>query len=109
MEQLNRIELIGIVGAVRTHNIADKVITRISVATNYAYKDKDGCYVIETTWHNVTNFGECVELGKGDSVHIVGRLRQQRYVDANGNDRISYEIVASSVEKIEEKVGVSAK
>ena len=53
MEQLNRIEIKGYVGSVRTTIIGGKAMTRLSVATSCAYKSNDGSVIIETTWHNV--------------------------------------------------------
>ena len=53
MEQLNRIELRGNVGNIKLQTVGDKLAARFTVATNYAYKDKDGSAVIETTWHNI--------------------------------------------------------
>lgn len=49
MEQLNRIEIRGYVGSIRTTNIGGKAMTRFSVATSCAYKSNDGSVMIETT------------------------------------------------------------
>jgi len=53
MEQINRIELRGIIGHVKVQKIQDLSMARLSVATNYAYKDRNGTPIIETTWHDV--------------------------------------------------------
>ena len=53
MEQLNRIELRGVVGSIRTQTFSDNVMARMTVATNYAYKDREGAAVIDTSWHSV--------------------------------------------------------
>ena len=50
MEQLNRIEIRGNVGAVRLQVVGNSRVAKISVATNYVYKGRDGEPVIETTW-----------------------------------------------------------
>ena len=52
MEQLNRIELIGTIGQVRLTEVADTRLARFSVATNVAYRSKDGAAVIETTCYS---------------------------------------------------------
>ena len=103
METLNRIELRGIVGSVRTQHVSDETITRFSMATIYAYKDKDGCPVIETTWHNVLiwNAPEAQLLAPGSRVYVSGRLRAFRYVTADGLDRVSVEVVAQQLEVVE--------
>ena len=50
MEQINKIELRGNVGNVKLQTVGNNENIRFSVATNYAYKDKEGRPVIETTW-----------------------------------------------------------
>ena len=42
MEQLNRIELKGVVGNVRIQDFNESRMARIGLATNYAYKDREG-------------------------------------------------------------------
>ena len=49
LECINRVELQGIVGTSKVTCIGDKKAVRFSLATNYAYKDKEGYPVIETT------------------------------------------------------------
>ena len=53
MEQLNRVELKGIVGNVRIQTYDENKMARIGLATNFAYKDREGTAVIDTSWHNV--------------------------------------------------------
>ena len=99
MEHLNRIELRGIVGSVRTSNVSDTRIANFSLATNYSYTDKNGYPVIETTWHSVTAFGISA-LEKGDRVHVLGRLRARRYISSDGVERMTYEVIANKVDRI---------
>lgn len=106
-QQLNRIELRGTVGSVRKTKVGDKTIVAMTVATNFAYRDKEGCAVIETTWHSVRLWesdripGEILDgLGRADKVHIIGRVRNIRVTDRDGNDRTTCEVVATSIEKI---------
>ena len=49
MEQINRIELIGIIGNARIQTIGNTKAARLSIATNYAYRSQSGEAVIETT------------------------------------------------------------
>ena len=49
LECINRVELRGIVGTSRVTEVGDRNLINFSLATNYAYKDSDGCPVIETT------------------------------------------------------------
>lgn len=52
MEQLNKIELRGVVGGVRFQTYEDNMMARINLATNYAYKDREGTAVIDTSCYN---------------------------------------------------------
>lgn len=103
MEQLNRVELRGIVGSVRESKVGDMILVKLTVATNFMYKSKDGYPVIETTWHSVERFyAESPGIQKGDNVWVVGRLKCQRYTRADGVDVNSQYIVANHIEKIDE-------
>ena len=103
MEQLNKVELRGIVGNVSSNLVADKHHTRFQVATNLAYKDKQGNAVVETTWLSVSAFSdEPSELKCGDKVYVLGRLRNNRYIDTYGVERCSTEVVANKVTMIKE-------
>ena len=100
MEQLNRIELRGVVGSVRTQTYVDSKMARFSLATNYAYKDRDGTAVIDTSWHNVVAWeGRYIhdldKITKGSKVQVQGRLRYQKYTGVDGVDRIGTDILAS--------------
>lgn len=100
MEQLNRIELRGNVGSIKIQNFQDNRMAKIYLATSYAFRDKNGSAVIETTWHNVVawendkmpNFDY---VSKGTKLYVVGRLRSQHYTTAEGEERTANEIVAS--------------
>lgn len=77
----------------------------MSVATDYCDKDAEGCPVIETTWHLVTAWEgkACADLSvlqKGDKVHVIGRLRNRKYVDNAGIERTQVDIIANLLEKI---------
>lgn len=103
MEQINRIELRGNVGNVKLQNVGNSEAIRFSIATNYAYKGKDGLPVIETTWHNVTAWSgkgmpDFHRIDKGSLVHVTGRLRTQKFEGSDGNERLVYEVVASRLE-----------
>lgn len=104
-QQLNRIELIGIIGNVRTRSVSgDDMVANFSVATNYAYYYNNSP-VIETTWHNVIAFksGKDIDFDaivKGGKIHVIGRVKQEPYVDINNEKKYLFKIVASKVEAI---------
>jgi single-strand DNA-binding protein len=87
--------------------LGDLAITKFSVADTPRSKNKttgeweDG----ETIWFNVTVFGSQAEAvvdnyAKGDTVLIIGKLKQSNYTDKNGEARSSLEIAAESVSKV---------
>jgi len=104
-EQLNKVELLGTVGSISVNNVGGTKMARLSLATNYGYRDREGNAVIETTWHavaawegkGITNLEDIV---RGDRLHILGRLKQYRYTDMSGNERSAMEVLASRVEKV---------
>ena len=108
MEQLNRIELRGTVGSIKIQKISDANVANFTLATNLAYRDKDGCAIIETTWHNVTaweskEIKDLERIEKGCKVHLVGRLRNQRFCSSDGAERTMYEVVAKSLYIIDDQ------
>lgn len=108
MEQLNRIELRGTVGSIKIQKISDANVANFTLATNLAYRDKDGCAIIETTWHNVTaweskDIKNLDRIEKGSKIHLTGRIRCQRFVGSDGIERSMYEVVARTVDLIEDQ------
>lgn len=106
MEQMNRIELRGIVGSVKTQVSSGNKMSRFSVATSRAYKDKEGTAVIDTTWHNVIawendRIKDLDLLRSGSKVYVAGRLRSQKFTGSDGVERTSFEVVASKVTILE--------
>jgi single-strand DNA-binding protein len=106
MEQLNKVELRGIVGNIRIQQVNNTRVARMLVATDYIYENRQGEKVCETTWHSVNVWEEksSVPLDKiqrGDGVlYIQGRLRNTRYTDAHGVERMLTEIVGNKLEKL---------
>ena len=103
-QNINRVELQGIVGTSKVIFIGDKKAVRFSLATNYAYKDKEGYPVIET-WHACSAWAgredDLTMYRKGTPLHIEGRIRNIRYTDASGCEKTTLEVVASKVERVE--------
>ena len=110
MEQLNKIEIRGNVGNVNILKAGNTRVAHFSVATNFAYKDRNGEPVIETTWHNVTawegNKGipSLDFISKGFPIYVSGRLRMQKYISGDGTERVSWDIIANSIEPVENNV-----
>ena len=108
MEQLNRIQLRGIIGSVRICDFQGRRLASLTVATNAAFKDAEGVAVIETTWHHVTAWEngpyitDFSKLEKGKAVGVEGRLETQRYDMADGLVHYEHKVRAWSLNIIEE-------
>lgn len=104
MEYLNKVTIRGQVGSVRTTEVQGRTLTRMSVVTNEFFKTKDGSAVIETTWHNVEGWDkEGLKLSdtqKGDKVYVEGRLKMQKYTNAEGHESYASFIIANKFEKV---------
>lgn len=95
----NRVQLIGNLGTapeVKSINGGRKV-ARLVVATNETYKNQKGEKITETTWHNLTAWGNNAEIAekylqKGSEIAIEGRLRNNSYTDKEGIKRYSTDI-----------------
>jgi len=108
MEQINKVEILGRIGNVRAIPMIENgpKVYKFSVATEYLYKSKDGQVIIDCTWHSVSATEDYADeyawLEKGKGIHLWGRLRNIRYTDANGIERVISEIVANKVTFVKE-------
>lgn len=107
MEHLNRIELRGRVGTVRTNEVNGNKVANFSVVTEHLYKTRDGNAVSETTWFNVTAWNsrempDFEKIVKGMPVQVTGRMRTTRYTSADGVEKMYYEILANRIRFIQE-------
>lgn len=102
IEFINRVELQGIIGSVRQYTIGTQKGFQLTVATNRVYKDKNP--VIETQWTSCTGWeSENIDLSlleKGRGIHLIGRIRNQRYTGTDGVERTTMEVVVSSLEAV---------
>lgn len=85
-----------------SYTAAGKPVCRFSVASNRFYKQgeetqKEVSFFDVTTWAKLAEV--CNEyLTKGRGVRVVGRLKQDRWQDAEGRTRSRVQIVAEHVE-----------
>lgn len=104
MEFINKIELQGTVGNVNINKVGDTSVARFSVCTEYCYKSTDGAIVIDCTWHNCTAWesgkNKIADIAKGKTVHLTGRIRNFRFVNADGSERTGSEIIVHEVHTI---------
>ena len=102
MEYLNRIELAGVVGTIRKQTFSDRMVAKFSMVTNYSYKDKSGCPVIESTWLNVAawqndKMPDLNKIERGAHLKVEGRLRAHNYVSNSGEQRTFFEVLATTI------------
>ena len=107
MEHINRIELQGRVGNIRTNIVGETKVANFSLATDHLYKARDGAAISETTWHNVVawsnrNMPDLDKICKGTPLHLTGRLRVNRYTAADGTEKMFYEVVANRITRLDE-------
>lgn len=115
MEQLNKIIVRGTVGSNR-FNLYDGVgNNRFSVVTNFAYRDREGVPQMDEFWHNVVawegrgvSLEDLKRITTGRIVQVEGRLRLNKFVNTEGVERQSNEIVASKLSIIEPEEEFSA-
>lgn len=107
MEHINRIELQGRIGTVRTNEYNGSRVANFSVATEFLYKSKDGTAINELTWHNIVMWEgketpRVENIAVGLPVYVSGRLRTNRYINAEGVEKTFYEIMANKVRIVRE-------
>ena len=80
-------------------------VVNLRLATNDAYKDREGKLIERTEWHSVVMFNKLAEIAgqylkKGRTVYIEGTLRTRKWQDKSGQDRYSTEIVANEMQMV---------
>lgn len=108
MDHINRIELQGRVGNVRTNEYNGSRVANFSLVTDFLYKNKEGAPMSESTWHNIVfwegrDTPNVTEIAKGTRVYVSGRLRSVKYTNAEGSEKTFYEVLANKVRIIREE------
>lgn len=101
---LNKVFLIGrLVQEVELRYLpSGSPVATLNIATNRAYRDKQGNLKEETEYHRVIAWGKLGEtckqfLTKGRLVFVEGRIRSRSWIDTQGNKRTSFEIIAETI------------
>lgn len=95
----------GRIGHIENKLVNNNNYTKLSIATNEKWKDKEGQVQEKTIWHNVYGFGKLGEImvkyaKKGDLAYVEGRIAQNKYKDESGNEKISPSITATEFKLI---------
>ena len=107
MEFINKIELKGRVGTVRTNEVNGTKVANFSLVTDYLYKNREGNPASESTWFNVVAWdGKDIlnidRIEKGAIVHVNGRVRSTKFEGADGSEKHLYEVLAGKLRIVED-------
>ena len=105
---LNKVQIIGNLGAdpETRYTGAGKAVTSIRVATTEKWKDKETGEAKEATeWHRIKFFGRLAEIAgkylkKGRMVYVEGRIRTEKYVDKEGVEKYSTDIIGDEMKML---------
>jgi single-strand DNA-binding protein len=110
MASVNKAILVGNLGKdpeVRYGANGD-AIANITLATTENWKDKQGEKQEKTEWHRVSFFGKTAEvvgqyLKKGSQVYVEGRIQTRKWVNKEGADQYTTEIIADRMQMLGSK------
>jgi single-strand DNA-binding protein len=107
---LNKVMIIGRLGRdpEMRYTPTGRPVTTFSVATSRTWNTADGERRTETEWFNIVAWGSLAEickqyLSKGLLIYVEGRLQTRHYEDAEGQKKMSTEIVASEMIMLSER------
>ena len=108
---LNKIMLIGNVGQdpETRYSANNTAVTKYSLATQHSYKNQEGEWVNQTTWHNIVSFNLADfflnSIKKGAKLYVEGRLSKNDYTDKDGNKKYFTEVVAEKIIPLDSRGG----
>lgn len=108
MDYINKVELQGVTGAMRVTTVHDTRAMTFSLMTEELKKLHTGKVICETTWHAVTALdGENIDdrifsAQKNTKVKVTGRIRNTRYTNASGEEKIFTEVIAHEIKVLED-------
>ena len=105
MKSLNEVRLIGNVGSELTiqFTLAGHKVARFSLATGEEWRDTaSGELRKKTAWHSVVARKKVADVAekyctRGSLLFVGGKLETQEYTDAEGNRRMTTQVVADEI------------
>lgn len=98
----NRVQLIGNLGTAPEIKTLEggKKMAKLVIATSETFKNQKGEKVTETTWHNLTAWGNQAAfaeqfLEKGTEIAVDGKLQNNNYTDKDGVKRYVTNIIVN--------------
>ena len=106
MDYINKIELQGKVGTVRSNVVNGSKVVNFSLVTDHLYKTREGNPVSEATWFNIVAWEgrdnlDVDYIAKGAVVNVQGRIRSNKFEGADGYEKLTYEVFANRLRVIE--------
>ena len=107
MDYINKIELQGRVGTVRTNIVNNSRVANFSLVTDFLYKTRDGNPISESTWFNIVAWEskdvlDMDKIEKGATVYVTGRIRSTRFEGSDGTEKQYYEVMAGKLRVIQD-------
>lgn len=102
MRNIAEFQIIGRLGAVKKVGSA----TRVTIASNYSYRDSNGNWQDDTHWNEIVIFSKPTakyidnHLGKGDLVHARGRIRQNSYERDDGERVYTVDLICTDFSRL---------
>ncbi|KAA3619875.1 MAG: single-stranded DNA-binding protein [Calditrichaeota bacterium] len=107
---VNKVILIGRLGQdpELRYTQSGQPVGSFSVATNEAWKSKDGTMQERTEWHNIVVWARLAELAneylkKGSMVYLEGRLQTRNWDDKDGVKHYKTEVVAQTMQFLDSR------
>ncbi len=107
---INRVILIGRLGddPKSRYTPNGDAVVNFNIATNEAWKDKDGNPQVRTDWHRIVAWRQLAEfcikyLKKGNRVYVEGRLRTRSWENKEGTTSHITEIIINHLQMLDNK------
>ena len=107
---VNKVILIGRLGAdpELKYTPSGAAVTNFNIATNEAWKGKDGNPQVRTDWHRIVAWRQLAEfcikyLKKGNRVYVEGRLRTRSWENKEGTTSHITEIIINHLQMLDNK------
>jgi single-strand DNA-binding protein len=98
---VNKVILVGNLGRdpELRYTASGQAVANFSLATSRGKQDANGNWADETEWHRIVVWERLAELAAehlrtGSKVYVEGRIQSRSYIDNQGIQRTSYDIVA---------------
>ena len=105
MADINEVKIRGrVISELELASANGTQVLNFVVVTNRIYKKKNGEKVDEVTFHPMVAWGIMADVisesfSKGDTIMLYGRLREDKWVDKEGNKRNKMKVVVEGIEQ----------